>query len=269
MILGALLLVSIGLADLLRSQKLLPGRRGVAAVLVVWVLVIVVAVTGLGVPPWWAVVPVVLAGGWVLTTSTNPDVRSPGRIAPAIGVLLAELAAVATEGAVPLSGGYLVDWHVASAAAAVPLVAVVMGVGCALFLIESTNVIVRAALRPTVVESEEVDAAVAAAKPLATPPVRRWWSRAAEATPVPVGVPDLRGGRLIGPLERLLIVALTLGGALPIVAGLLAAKGIVRFPEIANDAARGSKAEYFLVGSLVSWAVAIAAVGLLWISAHS
>jgi len=42
----------------------------------------------------------------------------------------------------------------------------------------------------------------------------------------------------------------------------------VRFPEISRDSAGGSKAEYFLVGSLVSWAVAIALAGLVWVSAQ-
>lgn len=264
MIIGAVLLVMIGGADLLRSQTALSRRARIASVIVFWSATLILAVTGLGVPLWWAVIPTVLSIGWVLSTSTNPAVRSPGRIAPAIGVLLAELAAIAADRAVPVPSGYLVDWHEGSVASPVPLVAVVMGVGCALFLIESANVIVRAALRPTVVESAEV--AVAVAAPARSP---RWWSKAVEAEPMAARLPDLRGGRLIGPLERLLIVALTLGGALPIVAGLLAAKGIVRFPEISNDAARGSKAEYFLVGSLVSWAVAIAAVGVIWISAHS
>lgn len=47
-------------------------------------------------------------------------------------------------------------------------------------------------------------------------------------------------------------------------AGLIAAKGIVRFPEMHEDRAQGNKAEYFLVGSFVSWTVAIVAAGLLW-----
>ena len=68
---------------------------------------------------------------------------------------------------------------------------------------------------------------------------------------------------------RLLIVALTLAGAYAIVAALIAAKGIVRFPEISRDGPSGSKAEYFLVGSLVSWTVAVAAAGLLWLIAQS
>lgn len=66
----------------------------------------------------------------------------------------------------------------------------------------------------------------------------------------------LRGGRFIGPLERWLIVALALVGAEGVIVGLMAAKGIGRFPEISGDRARGSAAEEFLVGSLVSWTLA-------------
>ena len=45
---------------------------------------------------------------------------------------------------------------------------------------------------------------------------------------------DLRDGQLIGPLERLLIVARALSGLYVIAAALIAAKGIVRFPEISR-----------------------------------
>ena len=64
------------------------------------------------------------------------------------------------------------------------------------------------------------------------------------------------GGRIIGPLERLLIVFLALAGAPTLIAALLAAKGIVRFPEISADRGTGSKAEEFLIGSLTSWGLA-------------
>ena len=79
----------------------------------------------------------------------------------------------------------------------------------------------------------------------------------------------LKGGRVIGPLERIFIMVLTVVGAYHVVAALMAAKGIVRFPEISADAKRdpeesaaGTKAEEFLVGSLASWGLAGAA-GLL------
>lgn len=66
----------------------------------------------------------------------------------------------------------------------------------------------------------------------------------------------LRGGRFIGPLERWLILLLTVTAQPTLIAALVAAKGIGRFPELSADRARGAKAEEFLVGSLVSWGCA-------------
>lgn len=70
----------------------------------------------------------------------------------------------------------------------------------------------------------------------------------------------LKGGRVIGPLERIFITVLIVFNAYHIVAALMAAKGIVRFPEISAEAKRddatGTKAEEFLVGSLASWGLA-------------
>lgn len=83
---------------------------------------------------------------------------------------------------------------------------------------------------------------------------------------------QLKGGRVIGPLERIFIMVLTVVGAYHVVAALMAAKGIVRFPEISadakrdpNDGAAGTKAEEFLVGSLASWGLAGGAGLLAWI----
>ncbi len=81
-----------------------------------------------------------------------------------------------------------------------------------------------------------------------------------EQPPRPVSL--LRGGRVIGPLERILIVGLALVGAQGALAALLAAKGIVRFPEISRDNA-GNAAEEFLIGSMTSWLIAgLAALAL-------
>ncbi|WP_292791869.1 MULTISPECIES: hypothetical protein [unclassified Microbacterium] len=78
-----------------------------------------------------------------------------------------------------------------------------------------------------------------------------------------------KGGRLIGPLERVLVMILTLAAAYPVLAAMLAAKGIVRFPEISRDGETGARAEYFLVGSLVSWVIGLGAAFLVWWAAHS
>ena len=75
----------------------------------------------------------------------------------------------------------------------------------------------------------------------------------------------LKGGRVIGPLERVMVFAFAVGGNYGGVAAILAAKGILRFPEISRDEDKngdGSRAEYVLVGSFVSWFLALALVPL-------
>lgn len=89
-----------------------------------------------------------------------------------------------------------------------------------------------------------------------TAPVERVALEGDHAVTESMPAPQLRGGRFIGPLERWLIVALALVGAEGVIVGLMAAKGIGRFPEISGDRGRGSTAEEFLVGSLVSWTLA-------------
>jgi hypothetical protein len=65
----------------------------------------------------------------------------------------------------------------------------------------------------------------------------------------------LRGGRWIGPLERLLIIILAGAGAEVAIGAVVAAKGVIRFPEISQDSS-GEKAEEFLIGSVSSWILA-------------
>lgn len=74
----------------------------------------------------------------------------------------------------------------------------------------------------------------------------------------------LRGGRVIGPLERILMAVLALFGAQAVIAALAAAKGIVRFPAISSDRPGGTRAEEFLIGSLTSWGLAGGGALLLW-----
>ncbi|TRW85370.1 hypothetical protein FK535_08140 [Mycolicibacterium sp. 018/SC-01/001] len=93
----------------------------------------------------------------------------------------------------------------------------------------------------------------------------------------PAGVPQpsdrLKGGRLLGPMERLLIVGLALGGQFGAASAVIAAKGIIRFPELAaarKDAGTADPqgpgidevTEYFLVGSFASWLIALAGLAL-------
>jgi len=89
----------------------------------------------------------------------------------------------------------------------------------------------------------------------------------------PAGEPQpsdkLKGGRLLGPMERLLIVGLGLAGQLGAATAVVAAKSIIRFPEINAQKARENGGigidevtEYFLVGSFTSWIVALGGLAL-------
>ena len=76
----------------------------------------------------------------------------------------------------------------------------------------------------------------------------------------------LRGGRLLGPMERVFIVGLGLAGNLIAASIVIAAKGLLRFPELQSKGEQvriHRLTEYFLVGSFVSWLVALASLALL------
>lgn len=64
-----------------------------------------------------------------------------------------------------------------------------------------------------------------------------------------------QAGRWIGILERLLIYVLMLAGAAAAAGLVVAAKSILRFPEISGKPA-AIDPEYVLVGSLASWLLA-------------
>lgn len=66
-----------------------------------------------------------------------------------------------------------------------------------------------------------------------------------------------RAGRWIGVLERLLILVLMLAGQAAAAGLVIAAKSILRFPEISGKPA-AIDPEYVLVGSLTSWLIAFA-----------
>ena len=85
---------------------------------------------------------------------------------------------------------------------------------------------------------------------------------------------ELKGGRLLGPLERVFILGLGLAGEVAAAGMVIAAKGLIRWPELrAKSEERDEKGrstgidavtEYFLVGSFVSWLVALAALFVGW-----
>ena len=77
---------------------------------------------------------------------------------------------------------------------------------------------------------------------------------------------QLKGGRLLGPMERVFILGLALSGQMTAASIVVAAKGLLRFPELSSrrDQERiHLLTEYFLVGSFVSWLVALSSMVLL------
>ncbi|WP_145031700.1 hypothetical protein [Micrococcus luteus] len=239
----ALALLALGLHDLL--DAVLPGawaaprrrwlaRAGaaVAAVLAA-VLVAVLAPTGISVAVGGGLVALGLLMGW---TWLHPD--------RPLGVV----AVVATVGLVAVLESTLAPAGLRSAPPALTLLAV------ALALTETGNRVTRAVLalagRPADGGDEEAE------EPATVP----------SAAPTDPTADGLRGGRYIGPMERLLMVVLGLAQAYPVIAALMAAKGIVRFPEISADRGAGSRAEEFLIGSLASWGLAAAGAVVVWLA---
>jgi len=223
---AGLILLAVGALDLARS-RLTGVRLGIALVLLGGALLPLAAWAGAA--AWWFAA-VGAAAVWAATTSTREPTRWGLWPAALLGLVTAVAVALigVREGQGPLER----IWPIESPLGVVSLDLAVALVGSLVFLVESGNVIVRASLRGGVVAAAATNA--------------------------------LRGGRLIGPLERILVFALTLTGAFTLLAAVLAAKGIVRFPEISRDDEGGDRAEYFLVGSLVSWVVALAAAFLVW-----
>ena len=171
----------------------------------------------------------------------------------------------------PAPTGPIVDWYLSlpyTALKPIKFTTFALTLGGALFLIETANVIVRLALRGEMSASEPEEARA----PMSTVRPRRrplWGSRAPVPERADTTAPraELKGGRFIGPLERLFLLARILSGAFTAVAALVAAKGIIRFPEISRDAIGGSKAESFLVGSFASWALVMLTVLLIILGA--
>lgn len=70
----------------------------------------------------------------------------------------------------------------------------------------------------------------------------------------------LKGGRALGPLERLIVFAIVLAGDPAAAAIVVTGKGLLRFPEIRTEvrqAGPDSVTEYFLIGTFVSLLIAL------------
>lgn len=178
---------------------------------------------------------------WVVADSA-PRIKRGGTTALAAIVLLQIGVLVAIPYAPPVEGP-LGQWYSSLALTAlkdVPVVQAITALGGSLFLLSTGNRIVRLILSVA-----------------GTPPVS--------------GEANLKGGRLLGPLERTFILWLALAGDLSAAAIVIAAKGVLRLPEIrtAKQEKKGGAdtiTEYFLVGTFSSWLLAVGVAGLVFLS---
>jgi hypothetical protein len=296
---AGLLLLAVGAVDLLR--QMVHVRRWLAYTIAAAALLVVSAgldavIAGL--------LAVAVAAIW---TWVMPE-RGPARAGlwPVALLGLTAAACVVIARGRPRPGPLGELWATYRPTETVSVDVILLVIGCLVFLLESGNAVVRIALRSEMDEREVVasspsaDADAASEGDLVdaedgdgggsgpardTPaaavdsavPLRPKPSGSASTDPVPdasaetgsAPSPVLKGGRLIGPLERILVFVLTLAGAYTLIAAVFAAKGIVRFPEISADGRSGNRAEYFLIGSLVSWVTSLAAAFLVWWGVHA
>lgn len=162
------------------------------------------------------------------------DAAAHGSSAGVVLLAIVSLALTLASGALDFADAPLQGWYddlPIPRLQGVPLDRAALGLGVVLFLATAANIVVRRVL-------------------LATGPR------------ILAQGDDLRGGRVLGPLERWFVLACALSGNLAAIAVVVAAKGILRFPEISRDRPNGLRAEYVLVGSFVSWALALVFVPL-------
>lgn len=267
MILAGFILLAVGAADLVRQFA---PRRWIGYVAAA-AFIVLLGIGGDGLLP--AILGLAVGVLWIWSM---PD-EGPSRAGfwPAVALAAVSVGAVLWLGARPAAGLVGELWHLRSPFGVVEFDLAVLALGAGVFLLESSNLVVRAALdgEHTWRPADPAPAVPEAAAPASADPAPLLadTTPAETATAAPRVDPrnGFKGGRLIGPLERVLVMLLTLAAAYPVLAAMLAAKGIVRFPEISRDGETGARAEYFLVGSLVSWVIGLGAAFLVWWAAHS
>jgi hypothetical protein len=275
----AIALAGIGVGDVVRSTSWRPGRvvGHVAAPVVILALALLAGMRG------WAdlvaLVPAAAAGAGWAELSRRTQMTGRTALAPLAVFAGIVVGLVAFSGAASPAGGVLatwLGWADLPGSGPLPVGRVLLLTGLVLFNVATANVIVRlvlltiGALRPSDVTDAHAAAAAAA-------------SLAGRAAPPTGGQPAdrLKGGRLLGPMERLVILGLGVAGEFGAAGLVIAAKGLLRFPEI-QAAARSSGGgatgpngsypggpagiddvtEYFLVGSFVSWLIALGSLAL-------
>jgi hypothetical protein len=262
----SIVLIGLGVGDLVRASSW-SGARLVAHITTPVVVAVVAVLTD--VDAWPDVVALVLGLGvaavWMeLSRRTQRTGHGALRALASFAVLVVGL--IGFSGAASAPGGPLASWltwaDLPGSTPPSPARLLVL-TGLVAFNVATANVIVRLVLLAIGALRPDMVAASAPTFP-----------------PTPAGAPGqpadrLKGGRLLGPMERLVILGLGLAGEFGAAGIVIAAKGLLRFPEIQaaarNNASGGytggpagidDVTEYFLVGSFVSWLIALATLAL-------
>lgn len=229
MILLALFLTMLGGADLVRYGAAEAGPRRRASAVLVALLTGLLGFWGLGRPVDDLVVlflGMLLVAAWEFGDVL--PVRRGERLALS-GLGVGVLALLGFGQHLDRADGWLQSWYSSldiDALAGVPFDRFALAFGCFLVLQNTANLIVRLVL-------------------------------SGAGPGVSASAKTLKGGRILGPLERSFIFAMALSGQFTAVGAVIAAKGILRFPEISRADDDGDMAEYVLVGSFVSWVLAL------------
>ncbi|MBM6404099.1 hypothetical protein JQN72_07565 [Phycicoccus sp. CSK15P-2] len=248
-------LVGLGLADLVRGGGERPGAEPLARLVGAVGVVVVALLAGLHGPVDLvvlaaALVPLVL---W-LRYSQQALMTGTGHLAALASLAVGAGWLVGLSGWSGQPGGVLGRWlawaELPGAVGDADVGVAVVVVGLLLANLATGNVVVQLVL-----------VAIGAKRP-------------AERARVTLGdepADQLRGGRLLGPMERVLILGLGLAGQLGAAGLVIAAKGLIRFPELQSKRSErvsvegvgiDEVTEYFLVGSFVSWLLALGSLVL-------
>ncbi|OBK74387.1 hypothetical protein [Mycobacterium sp. 1274761.0] len=239
----AVFLIAIGIADTVRRMT---GAVWIPAVVAPTAVVATAALSGLwhlGDLPLLAVAAVAGVAWVLLGVRAERAGRHEGAPLAVFGVALATL--ILLSGLASDVGGLVARWSTWGGVHGIDDVSpdrLLMVIGAGLLQFVTGNQLVRLVL-----------GSVGAVKPEGQP-------QASDR---------LKGGRLLGPMERILILGLGLAGQLAAATAVVAAKSIIRFPEINAQKARENGnigiddvTEYFLVGSFASWIIALGGLAL-------
>lgn len=232
-----ILLIGFAVTDLthsVRRTRYLPECVGALVALCVGLLAGLTS--GRDVAALLGVAAVVLVWGLTVTWGFGHPGPKAARL-PLCVFVVSLVGMIACSGLAPEASGPMARWLDSLAIAdlsAVPADRFLLLLGAFAIQLSTGNVLVRLVLKATGTINPRSDGGM--------PPTQ------------------LKGGRLLGPLERVFILALALGGQVTAASVVVAAKGLLRFPELSSRHEQQTvheMTEYFLLGSFASWLVAL------------